>query len=326
MNRIIIGGLAIAMITGPAVAADVPTKAPVAPATGCRLPSGNQALFECPGLSVSLGVMASHRETTDGTIITPPTGTPGVVMSGSDFNFPWHWSPDVIARYRFGGGWSIDGRYFNSHPDDATFGIPAITTFRTAGIGVTILGGGSINGIYSSRIESTEFNVWKELVPNISVGAGYRHFNLHDVLRANLATPSTFVAWDDTNKLDGAQLGVNFGFAAPALPQLHFNTMFKGGVYHNSAANDFTSTIVSSSLNNAASKQALSAEADLTATYYITDRWSIQANYMALWLKDVALPDAAAQTTIQVGGGTSSPVAFNKLWYNAVSLRLGYDF
>jgi hypothetical protein len=270
--------------------------------------------------------MAIHRETTDGITATPPTGTPGTLITGDDFNFRWHWSPDLTARYRFGGGWSVEGRYFYSHPSDATFDVPSVTTFRIAGIGVTILGGGALNSTYSSRMESFELNAAKELFPGVSVLAGYRHFNLHDNLQVLLASTGLNIGtWNDTNKLDGAQLGASFGFVTPTIP-LHLTATVKGGLYRNSASNDFTSNIVSNSLNNAERKQAVSAEADLTATYYVTDRLNISANYMALWLKDVALPDAAAQTTVQAVGGTQSPVAYNKLWYNAVSVRVGYDF
>lgn len=307
-----------------AMAAATPPKAPTASTPTCRLPSATSTtLFECPGLSVSFGAMTIHRETTDGVIVTPTT-PPGTIITGDDFNFPWSSSPDLVARYRFGGGWSVEGRYFYSHPSDATFGIPSITTFRLAGIGVTILGSGPLSGTYSSRFDSAELNMWKELIPGLSVGAGYRRIDLKDSLHMTIASPGIMTDWDDTNRLNGGQAGLSLGFVAPSFP-LHLSATFKGGVYANSASNTLTSQLVSGN-SNTASKQALSAEADLTATYYLTDRLNISANYMALWLNNVALADAAAQSTVQAAGGSSSPVAFGKLWYNAASLRVGYDF
>lgn len=270
------------------------------------------------GLEVSLGTVYLKRDSTHGIIMTPPTGTPGTVLSGDNFNFDREFGPDVSVRWKFNPDWSIEGRYFDGS-SDASYNIPSITTFRTAGIGVTILGGGSINSSFSSNLGSGELNVVRKLVPGVSVLAGFHHFGLDDNLQNNLGGSSLNLgSWEEKNDLNGGQLGLKFGFQAPSLP-LEFNAALKGGVYNNSISNNFTSNIVSGAASNG-STAAYSGEIDLSATYHINKRFSLTAGYSSLWLNNVALSDTQAQVTVQVPGGSSSPLTYTNAHYDAFTL------
>ncbi len=275
------------------------------------------------GLEVSIGTVYLKRQSTDGIVMTPPTGTPGTLLTGDNFNFDREFGPDISARWKIDPDWSIEGRYFSSK-SDAGYLIPSITTFRTAGIGVTILGGGSIDSSFSSELGSGELSLVRNLVPGVSVLAGFRHLGLDESLRSNIATPITYVSWDEENDLYGGQLGLKLGFQAPSLP-LEFNATVKGGGYRNSVSNQFRSTIVGSDATSG-SKMAYSGEIDLSATYHLNERFSITAGYSSLWLKNVALGDRQAEATIQVPGGTSSPLAYDDVRYDAFSIGANIDF
>src|SRR5205085_2445169 len=147
-----------------------------------------------------------------------------------DFNFDFDAGPEVIIARRFDSGLIVEGRYFNDRDASATNSIPSITSFRVAGIGVTILGGGSINSTYTTTLDSTELNVKMPLCGSCSLLAGFRAVELHDRLRSNLATPATFVEWDDRNNLYGGQLGLDTNLVCRGLP-LRFDGAIKAGVY-----------------------------------------------------------------------------------------------
>ena len=270
------------------------------------------------GLEISLGTIGLKRYATHGIVATPPTGTPGTLITGDNFDFGRGFGPDIALRWKFNPDWSIEGRYFDA-TSDATFDVPAVTTFRTAGIGVTILGGGALHDSFSSELGSGELNVVRDIVPGLSVLAGYRHFALNDHLNNALASTGLNIGtWDETNSLNGGQVGLNFGFQAPSLP-LEFNAALKGGVYNNSANNNFTSSIVSKATAGG-STTAYSGEVDLTATFHINNRFAITAGYSSLWLNNVALSDTQAQATVQGVGGTKSPLNFTNAHYDAFTL------
>ncbi len=310
------------------VFAIVALSSPVAAQELCRVPGpGNQTAYsQCPpGWDIYVGgIFLQRGKSSSAAVIIPPTGTPGVVVNASDFSYGFAGSLEYMVRYRFADGWSIEGRYFDNDTPDATFLIPNITTFRVAGIGVTILGGGSINSIANSELKSAELNLRKQLSPGFSVLAGYRYLAFDDFIHNDIATTATFTQWRESNRMHGAQLGVNYLFASPDMP-LQFNVGMKGGFFANSIDNTFSSTIVSGATGSA-SKTAFMGEVNLTATYFFTPNLKLQAGYTFLYLDNVGLAGETAQATTQIAGGTSSPVNVGSLWYHGATLRLGVSF
>jgi hypothetical protein len=269
--------------------------------------------------SVSTGAIFLHRSRPDPSpIITPPTPNPGSVVSASDFGFGWDAGPDVSILRRSASGLILEGRYFNDREAFAAYNIPSITTFRTAGIGVTILGGGSINSTYSTKLDSSEFNVHAPVNARCTLLAGFRWIELHDTLRSNLATPATFVLWDDNNHLYGGQFGTNILFTDPANP-LRLNVALKGGIYGNDADNQFRSTIVSST-SDSDTATSFVGEVNFTGSYRIARHVALRGGYQVLWLENVALAGDAASSTTQIVGGASSPTNTNgRVWYNGAT-------
>ncbi len=257
-------------------------------------------------------------------IITPPTGTPGKIVSGSDFGFEFDAGPEFILARRFANGLVVEGRYFSDEEASSTFNIPSINTFRVAGIGVTILGGGSINSTYTTDFESTEVNFKYPLTEGCYLLAGFRSLQLQDRLRSDLATPVTFVEWDEDNDLNGAQMGLDMNMYSPGL-RLRLDGVLKAGVFGNSEENRFRSTIVASDRDTSHDTSFI-GEIDFTASCQITQHIAARGGYMVLWIDNAALADNAASTTVQVAGGTNSPVNNGDLFYNGAiaSLEFGW--
>jgi len=279
----------------------------------------------CPTWDVIVGGIFLHRSRPDPTrIITPPTGTPGVVVSGSDFRFGWDAGPDIIVRRRAASGIIWEGRYFNDRSADANFNVPAITTFRTAGIGVTILGGGLLANSYRTTLDSTELNALAPISSRFNIIGGFRAVYVRDTLGTKLGgTNLNIVHWDDSNQLFGAQTGVSANFSQPT-DRLQFYGWLKAGLYGNSADNTFTSQVVSAD-RTSATQAAFVGDANFAAAYWITPRIAFRGGYQILWLDRLALASEAAPHTVQVAGGTSSPtVTSGNLLYHGATASMQF--
>lgn len=270
--------------------------------------------------SVYIGGISATRSTPSSSVVaTPPTGTPGVLINANSFdNFDWKTVPEFVVQRRFDGGWMVEGRYFNLGTVNDHNQNPNVTTFRIAGIGVTILGGGTLDNTYASSLKSFELNLYKQLTSGFSVLAGYRSFRFDDHLHVGLVGTGLNISdWNDRNQLNGAQIGVSLNLMSPGVPLL-FNVTAKTGWYHNSIDHDFTSQIVSRASDNG-SRTAQVTELNATATYQVTNNFALRGGYMVVWLNRVGLAGEAANSTIQQPGGTASPIATGNAWYQGAT-------
>lgn len=264
----------------------------------------------------SAGSVFLHRSRPDpAPIMTPPTGTPGVLLNASDFGFGWDVGPDVSLMRRTASGYIIEGRYFNDRDSDASFRIPQVTTFRVAGIGVTILGGGSINSYYSTKLDSTELNLHAPVGSRLTLLSGFRWVELHDYLRSDIATPNSFVSWNNDNHMYGGQIGATYTATRPTNP-LKVVLTGKAGLYANDANNEFRSNIVGSASDQDTAASFV-GEVNLTTSYRLTQHIALKGGYQVLWLDNVALASEAAPGTVQAAGGTRSSLSTDgRVWYN----------
>lgn len=106
-------------------------------------------------------------------IVTTNIG-PGTIISASDFGFGWNAGPDITVARSFDNGYLVEARYFNDLTASSSLVVDNVTTFRMAGIGVTILGGGSISGTYSTALDSSEFNLHAPLTEGCTALVGFR--------------------------------------------------------------------------------------------------------------------------------------------------------
>ena len=150
-----------------------------------------------PAWIVSGGAVFLHRSRPDPTAIATPSSGQGTLISGSNLGFNWNSGPLVSIGRRTASGLIIEGRYFNDRDATASYNLDNITTFRTAGIGVTILGGGSLSSTYQTQLDSTELNVLKPLNDRLSLIGGFRAVQLHDQLNVNITSPSIYTNWNE---------------------------------------------------------------------------------------------------------------------------------
>jgi hypothetical protein len=282
--------------------------------------------FACePSCYAMVGTVFLHRSRPDSSVvITPPTGTLGTIVNASDFDFGWDAGPDVTIGRRLSNGLIVEGRYFNDHSAEATNTVAGVTTFRLAGIGVTVLGGGDLANSYSTDLDSSELNVGTAITPGCTFFTGFRWIELHDVLHIGLAgTGLNLANWDESNHLYGGQIGTNILFTNPCSPFKFMGTL-KAGAYGNQADTDFTSSIVSGARSHD-NELAFVGEVDFTAKYSFTQHIGVYGGYQVMWLDNVAIAGDQAPTTVQAVGGTSSPIDTNgRVVYDGVTT--GVDF
>jgi Putative beta barrel porin-7 (BBP7) len=295
---------------------------------GCAVCGDSAACCTCcydPLWDVYAGAVFLNRSRPDPAIIATPSIGPGSIVNGSDFTFDWKTGFEVDVKRKTESGCFVEARYLDDPSSQATFDVPNVTTFRMAGIGITILGGGFVDSIYTTTMQTAEVNVGLPLCEQFSFIAGFRWLQLDDDLRVNTATTSIFTNWDDLNRLYGGQIGFEVNFSNPE-NRLQFMGALKGGVFGDSAENTLTSRIVSGDFTQGTST-AFVSELDFDATYRLTKHFSVRGGYMLLWIQDVALADEAAHATHQVAGGSSSPVVTDgKLWYNGADVALECKF
>jgi hypothetical protein len=269
-----------------------------------------------PTISFSAGLMEMQRGKADGVIATPSSG-PGTLLDANSFKYGWVTKPEIQGSWQVWNGWTVEGRYFSTKDSSSLF-LPSISTFRTDGIGVTILGGGSIATQSQTNLQSVEANITKQVFGGLTLIGGVRRVELSDSIDMQITSPGIFNNWSETNVLNGVQGGAKFAFLAPVIP-LELDLTGKSGVYTNNASNTFVSAIVGGA-QDAVKQRSTVSEVDLTATYHIGQHIGLQAGYTGLWLNNVALAGAAANSTTQVAGGTSSPLKNGNLMYNGVTI------
>ena len=296
---------------------------------GCSSCDSGPSFISCwcaPSCYASVGTVILHRSRPDSAVVaTPPTGTPGTLINASDLNnFGWDNGVDATIGRRLNNGLIVEGRFFNDESAQATSDIPAVTTFRIAGIGVTILGGGALHNTYDTDLDSGELNVGTAVTPGCTFFTGFRWIELHDRLNVALAgTGLNISTWDENNHMYGGQVGTNILFTNPCSP-FQFTGTLKAGAYGNVADNDFTSQVVSRARDNE-TQLSFVGEVDFTALYHVTKHVGVYGGYQVLWIDDVAIAGDQAPTTVQAAGGTRSPINTDgRVVYDGVTT--GVDF
>ena len=223
--------------------------------------------------------------------------------------------------YQMPSGYLVDGRYFSDHGAGSDNVIDNVTSFRMAGIGITILGGGTLLNTYTTKLDSAEINFHVPILEGCTVLAGFRYLQLMDHLEVDAVNPSIYTRWDEENHMCGGQTGIDLDFFSPG-SRLQFNGIVKAGVYGNVASNHLSSVLVASDFDSA-TDAAFVGEVDFTASYQFTNHIACRAGYTVFWVEGLALAGDVASHTVQVAGGTSSPINTNSgLWYNGATVSL----
>jgi len=170
---------------------------------------------------------------------------------------------------------------------------------------------GLISTIYTSDLNSFEFNVRAPFTDHFNVIAGLRYINLHEAVHLTVATPTDNLGWKTTssNNLFGAQLGGDLSLSRWG--NIELNTIAKAGVYINSIEQDGMIVGFPSPgavlVDDSAAKIAFLGELKFLGTYHFTDYFAVTAGYQALWFNNVALgQNQFSAINLATGGGIHS--------------------
>jgi hypothetical protein len=270
------------------------------------------------------GLYLQRSRSRPATIITPPTGTPGRILEASDFSYSYDACPDFQFMCQLPSGYLLDGRFFSDHATGSDFDVGTLTTFRMAGIGITILGGGPVFATEETKLDNMELNFHVPVRAGCTVFTGLRYLELRDTLDVVLVN-TLHNRWDEENHMFGVQGGLDYDFFSPG-SRLQFNGIIKAGAYGNTGTNHFTSAVVSSTTDSKADT-AFVGEIDFTASYQLTKHLAVRGGYMVMWIEGVGLAPDTAATTFQAAGGTHSPINTNcGLWYNGATASLDFTW
>ena len=274
---------------------------------------------------VSFGALFLQRSRSRPAAVATPSSGPGSIVDASQFGFDFQPCPDVSFMYQLPSGYLVDARYFSDHGDGSDNVIDNVTSFRMAGIGITILGGGSLLNTYLTKLDGAEVNFHVPIHEGCTVFTGFRYLQLMDHFEVDAVNPSIYTKWDEENHMCGGQAGINLDFFSPG-SRLQFNGVAKAGVYGNTASNRLSSVIVGGT-SDSATDAAFIGEVDFTASYQITSHIACRTGYMILWVEGVALAGDVASHTVQVAGGSSSPINTNSgLWYNGATVSMDFTW
>jgi len=253
----------------------------------------------CPPVwYVSLGTIVLHRNRPDpGTVVAAnPAGTR--FASPSDFKFGWDWGPDVTLARRLGNGDIIEGRFFDSDGSDAR------QSFRTPGgfIGAGFTGPANtlFDGIYFTKLFSTEINWRRQIADRWRIIAGFREIELRDQLQYKLNGNVATGQYNYNNHLWGGQLGANWSLTDWSSP-VQINFYGKAGVYGNLADGgiyEFQGNNFIGSFVGTRTRPAFVGDIGLSAAYFLTQRIALRGGYQLLWLEHVARAGDAASRSL----------------------------
>jgi hypothetical protein len=152
---------------------------------------------------------------------------------------------------------------------------------------------GLLSTIYSSDLNSFEFNLRVPITTSFSGIAGLRYINLHEAVHLTAQTTSDELGWKTTtdNNLFGLQGGGDWMLSR--IGSFELNAIGKAGVYVNSIEQE--GMIVGFPapgfviVNDSTSQVAFLGELKLLGTHHFSDYFAVTAGYQAMWFSGVAL-------------------------------------
>jgi hypothetical protein len=294
MKTTFLRNVALAMLAlgGPAMAADMPLKAPV-PAAPVFI-----GYLEISGLAMT-------RTKPDATALISGSASPGSgnVLTSDAFDYGWTGGGEVRAGARlWGSQWGVEiaGQWLNHFRESVTSLVPApggvliqtLTPATTYGIAT----GGFFDSTATSGIYSLEGNItWWNAYRGVIFLAGVRYIRLQESLGIRGFSPAgAFIEsddWDTRNSMLGGQLGLRVDFldffGHTAGPWL-FDGHVRGGVFYNEITNDMGRS--GAQLFHARTNDtAYVVQGGANIGYRFSPNVAITAGYEAMWLSDVAL-------------------------------------
>jgi hypothetical protein len=315
-------------VAGKSVIADATTLNSIAPTAGCgcatacdRCGCGNCCSNYCncccqPLWTVKAGIVYLDRVNPRPAVLVEDTVTGDALALAQNYNFNWNAGLDISAIRALGGSNSFELRYFGIDGWQATqdFTTSPIWNFPTDpplfGLGVA-----NIHSVYTSRLYSTEANLWHRSSDRLAWMLGFRWVQIHENLTfdADFGGNQAVIADNVDNNLYGGQIGLGWQVYNGG-GRFRVDSVFKAGIFGNSADNTFGVTqAIGPAFGAGQSKGqvAFVGEIGLTGVYQWTDHIALRGGYQLLWVEGVALAsdqlsavDVLAANGIDTTGGT----------------------
>ena len=264
----------------------------------------------CPTWCVRAGAVFLQRPTDPSHALVTSTRSGATALDASQFTSSIQAGPD-IDLIRHGCNFDLEARYFAVGQFSSGVG-PNAATGATIQFATPILAAAdSVAASESSQLWSLEFNVRKEVIPNVlTLLAGYRHIELSEQIFGTTSLVGTTTDTFSTqafNRLDGFQLG---GEAVLWRPCCRFRVEgdAKVGVFSDATSNFGSDTAGTASATG--THTAFMTEWGITGVVQITPHLSGRVGYQGLLLDGVALasqqmgainPLTGAATTVNTG-------------------------
>lgn len=261
-----------------------------------------------PPWTVKAGAVILQRTRPTPTRLIADVNTGETVLDASDFDFNWEAGPDIaVIRSINSGLGAIEARYFSINDSQATKSLYADVWIPTVPPLVSD-GWVDIDAMYSSRLYSAEINYRHNPANDFCWLVGFRWVQFDENLELDSYSPlnEATIVFDAENQLYGGQIGLDWRIFDRGGP-IAVNSVFKAGVFGNSASNSFLlrqDTGPSFRASDAANQVAFVGEIDITAVYRWTDHIALRGGYQLLWVEGVAVAaDQVAATNLITENG-----------------------
>lgn len=230
----------------------------------------------------------------------------GASINAADYNFDAAGGPRLSLFYRgfMDTCWDFEATYFGIHGWESTQTLAGTTVIATTPV-INIGGGAALTSTYHSRLDSSEFNLRRQVSNWATFLVGFRWIEQAEILDndfgpANLNT-------NVNNHLYGIQMGFDTLLWNRGGPWL-VEGIGKVGIYGVNSDVTTTTTGVGGALpliTAADNDTAFTADLGVTAVYRMTSYADLRVGYNLFWIDGIAeAPSQYATTNIATGVAT----------------------
>ncbi|MCS7306231.1 MAG: hypothetical protein NZ602_14130 [Thermoguttaceae bacterium] len=221
-----------------------------------------------------------------------------------DLDLGWAAGPEIRLGYEWPSGWGLGVRYF--HVDGWEGGLSDTAFSGEDQFPISM----SVQMLYTSRLYSTELNLYRRLGERISIFSGFRWIELHEKANAQIefdffGIPEVSLGFGVglrmSNYLYGYQIGAEGNL--PLFGRLQLEGAIRAGIFGGPSRGSVTvypliNGIAQPGESGSGSdhKTFFVGEIALLGKYHLAEHAILYGGYQVLWLDGVAL---ASQQTLQ---------------------------
>ncbi len=244
--------------------------------------------------------MTRQRQSSNFNIVVDGANTP--VLTNYNFNFDYEPGFEVGFRQKMRAMFELDVRYMQLDSMNSP-----IVPFSLIARGALVtnpqseVNAGDHTARYGSNLYSGEINFLRQYSTNTKIGVGFRMIQLTELLEMdfNFATSTSSIDMLTRNYLYGAQ------FVSETLllhtNRLRFDFFSKNGIYGNTASRNMT--VVNPNIFRRLEDREATfvGESGIRCSLRISNCWSVNGGYQAVYMSGVALATDQIQNTTSAG-------------------------